>query len=45
MDSREMEAVMKEVLTTKGAVTVVDMEIDYLQNHDLMAHVIADSIS
>jgi catabolic acetolactate synthase len=43
-DSREMEAVMKEALSKKG-VTIVDIEIDYRQNHGLMEDLIADSIS
>lgn len=41
---REMEAVMKEALAYRG-VCVVDVAIDYADNHELMAHVIADHIS
>jgi catabolic acetolactate synthase len=44
-DSREMEGVMREVLGTKGGVTVVDVEIDYRDNHDLMENVVKDNIS
>lgn len=40
----EMEAVMKEALAYNG-VCVVDVVIDYKDNHDLMTHVIAGSIS
>lgn len=42
--SAEMEAVMKEALAYEG-VCVVDIVIDYTDNHDLMSHVIPDSIS
>lgn len=42
--SEEIEGVMKEALAYKG-VCVVDIEIDYSDNHDLMTNVIADSIS
>lgn len=42
--SDEMERVMKEALAYKG-VCVVDIVIDYSDNHELMANVIADSIS
>lgn len=42
--SEEMEAVMKEALEYKG-VCVVDITIDYADNHNLMANVITDSIS
>lgn len=42
--SDEIEQVMKEALAHKG-VCVVDIVIDYSDNHDLMTHVIADSIS
>ncbi|ROW08195.1 hypothetical protein VPNG_06959 [Cytospora leucostoma] len=38
----ELEAVMKEALATPGVV-VVDITIDYSDNHDLMAKVISDS--
>lgn len=40
----EMEEVMREALAYRG-VCVVDVVIDYSDNHDLMANVIADSIS
>lgn len=42
--SEEMESVMQEALAYKG-VCVVDVVIDYSDNHELMANVIADSIS
>ncbi|PSR87315.1 acetolactate synthase [Coniella lustricola] len=42
--SDEMEAVMKEALAYKG-VCVVDVVIDYSDNHDLMTDVIASNIS
>ncbi len=42
--STDLEATMKEALAHDG-VCVVDVAIDYSRNHDLMAHVIADSIS
>lgn len=42
--SEEIESVMKEALAYQG-VCVVDIVIDYSDNHDLMANVIADSIS
>ncbi|KAK3367603.1 acetolactate synthase [Podospora didyma] len=42
--SEEMESVMKEALAYEG-VCVVDVKIDYTKNHELMANVIADSIS
>lgn len=42
--SEEMEAVMKEALEYQG-VCVVDIVIDYSDNHNLMANVITDSIS
>lgn len=42
--SNQMEAVMKEALAYEG-VYVVDIVIDYTDNHDLMSHVIPDSIS
>lgn len=42
--SQDMEATMKEALAYKG-VCVVEVVIDYSDNHDLMTHVIADSIS
>jgi len=42
--STDMEAVMKEALEFKG-VCVVDVEIDYSQNHDLMSKVVVDGIS
>lgn len=42
--SAEMGAVMKEALEYEG-VCVVDIVIDYSDNHDLMKNVIADSIS
>ncbi len=42
--STDLEAVMTEALAHEG-VCVVDVEIDYTHNHDLMAHVIADSIT
>lgn len=42
--SAEIEAVMKEALAYEG-VCVVDVVIDYTDNHDLMSHVIPDSIS
>lgn len=41
---QEMEAVMKEALAYKG-VCVVEVVIDYSDNHDLMTHVIAENIS
>lgn len=41
---QEMEAVMKEGLAYKG-VCVVEVVIDYADNHDLMTHVIAENIS
>lgn len=40
----DMERVMKEALVYDG-VCLVDVEIDYRQNHDLMRNVITDSIS
>lgn len=40
----EMETVMKEALTYQG-VCVVEVVIDYADNHDLMTHVIAENIS
>jgi thiamine pyrophosphate-dependent acetolactate synthase large subunit-like protein len=40
--STEIEAVIREALAYKG-VCVVDIEIDYSQNHELMAKVIADN--
>ena len=42
--STELETVMREALAHKG-VCVVDIEIDYSQNHELMSHVIADAIA
>ncbi|KAK0712659.1 acetolactate synthase [Lasiosphaeria miniovina] len=42
--STEMEAAMKEALAHKG-VCVVDITIDYSRNYELMANVIADSVS
>lgn len=42
--SDEIEHVMKEALAYKG-VCVVDITIDYSDNHDLMTNVISDSIS
>ncbi|KAK0725567.1 acetolactate synthase [Lasiosphaeris hirsuta] len=42
--SGEMESAMKEALAYKG-VCVVDIEIDYSQNHELMANVLADGIA
>ncbi|KAJ0107427.1 hypothetical protein J7T55_009392 [Diaporthe amygdali] len=42
--STELEAVMKEALAYEG-VCVVDVVIDYTDNHDLMSHVIPDTIS
>ncbi|GKT40998.1 acetolactate synthase [Colletotrichum spaethianum] len=42
--SSELEAVMKEALSYKG-VCVVDVEIDYSHNHELMRNVIQDNIS
>ncbi|KAL1875398.1 hypothetical protein Daus18300_003137 [Diaporthe australafricana] len=42
--SAELEVVMKEALAYEG-VCVVDVVIDYTDNHDLMSHVLADSIS
>ncbi|KAF3761064.1 acetolactate synthase [Cryphonectria parasitica EP155] len=42
--SEEIESVMKEALAYKG-VCVVDIVIDYSDNHELMANVIAGSIS
>lgn len=42
--SDQMEAVMKQALAYDG-VCVVDIVIDYTDNHDLMSHVIPDSIS
>lgn len=42
--SQEIEGVMKEALDYQG-VCVVDITIDYSDNHDLMTNVIADSIS
>lgn len=42
--SEEIEGVMKEALAYEG-VCVVDIVIDYSDNYDLMANVIADSIS
>lgn len=42
--SQEIEVVMKEALAYQG-VCVVDITIDYSDNHDLMTNVIADSIS
>lgn len=42
--SDEMESVMKEALAYKG-VCVVDIEIDYSDNHELMSRVVAGSIS
>lgn len=42
--SEEIENVMKEALAYEG-VCVVDIVIDYSDNHDLMTNVIADSIS
>jgi len=40
----DMEKVMREALDYDG-VCIVDIEIDYSQNHELMQHVIADNIS
>lgn len=40
----QMEAVMKEALAYKG-VCVVEVVIDYSDNHSLMTHVIAENIS
>lgn len=42
--SEEIEGVMREALAYEG-VCVVDVVIDYSDNHDLMTNVIADSIS
>jgi acetolactate synthase-1/2/3 large subunit len=42
--STDMEAVMEKALAHKG-VCVVDIDIDYSHNHELMTNVIADSIS
>ena len=42
--STELEAVMKEALAWKGVV-VVDVNIDYSQNAELMANVIAEGVS
>ncbi|KAH7322662.1 acetolactate synthase [Stachybotrys elegans] len=42
--SSELEAVMKEALSYEG-VCVVDVEIDYSHNHELMKNVIQDNIS
>lgn len=42
--SAELEDVMREALAFDG-VCVVDIAIDYTDNHDLMSNVIADSIS
>ncbi|WYZ38514.1 hypothetical protein EsH8_III_000428 [Colletotrichum jinshuiense] len=42
--SSELEAVMKEALSYQG-VCVVDVEIDYSHNHELMKNVIQESIS
>lgn len=42
--SAEMEGVMREALAYKG-VCIVDIEIDYSQNHQLMADVVTDIVS
>ncbi|KAK1466625.1 acetolactate synthase [Colletotrichum cuscutae] len=42
--SSELEAVMKEALSYQG-VCIVDVEIDYSHNHELMKNVIQDNIS
>lgn len=42
--SSDMEAVMREALAHEG-VCVVDITIDYSGNHELMAHVVPDSIA
>lgn len=42
--SADMESVMREALEYKG-VCVVDIIIDYSQNHDLMTNVVAESIA
>ncbi|GKT58430.1 acetolactate synthase [Colletotrichum tofieldiae] len=42
--SSELETVMKEALSHEG-VCVVDIEIDYSHNHELMKNVIQDNIS
>ncbi|OHF01675.1 acetolactate synthase [Colletotrichum orchidophilum] len=42
--SSELEAVMKEALNYQG-VCIVDVEIDYSHNHELMKNVIHDNIS
>jgi len=41
--SAELEGVMREALAWRG-VCVVDIDIDYSQNHELMAHVISDKM-
>ena len=41
--SADLESVMKEALAHTG-VCVVDVEIDYTHNHDLMANVIPDNL-
>ncbi|KXH66135.1 acetolactate synthase [Colletotrichum salicis] len=42
--SSELEAVMKEALSYQG-VCIVDVEIDYSHNHELMKNIIQDNIS
>lgn len=42
--SADMESVMREALQYQG-VCIVDIVIDYSQNHDLMTNVVADSIA
>ncbi len=42
--SADLEAVMSEALAHQG-VCVVDIEIDYSHNHELMMHVISDHIA
>jgi catabolic acetolactate synthase len=40
----DMEAVMKEALAYKG-VCIVDIEIDYSRNHDLMLNIVASEVA
>ncbi|ORY70919.1 acetolactate synthase [Pseudomassariella vexata] len=42
--SEQLEGVMREAMAHKGA-CVVDVEIDYADNHELMTHVVADSVA
>lgn len=43
-NSGDMEKVMSEALDTRG-VCLVDVEIDYSHNHQLMQHVVVDTIN